>query len=232
MAAVDSLGTDTLEPLLPAGRAHVWWRRWCEVQPRPDLLDAREHGRLNGFRRAEDARRFLAGDIVLRSAAAMAEGCTLDEVRVARTCNRCGGPHGAPRLVGSTWRVSVTHSGAWIGVALARRPAGIDVEAPPGLERVSGLTDFVLGASAHAEPGPAQLLRTWVRKEAALKAWGVGLLAPMHRVTVTDGSRPECWTARLGAMPEVGGVDLLSPQKGYPAAVAVVGPVGPEVMTH
>lgn len=232
MATVDSLGSDTLAPLLPAGPAHVWWRRWREVQLRPDLLDAREHGRLNGFRRAEDAGRFLAGDAVLRGAAATAEGCPLTEVRVGRTCDRCGGPHGAPRLVNSSWHVSVTHSGAWVGVALARRPAGIDVEAPAGLERVSGLTHFVLEGCPPIDPGPAQLLRTWVRKEAALKAWGVGLLVPMNRVSVTDGPRPGRWTARFGAMPEVGGLDLLSPQKGYPAGFAVIGPVGPEVMTH
>lgn len=209
---------------------HVWWRCWDDVETRADLLDPRERGRLQGYRHPADAGRFLAGDSLLRAAVAEMEGRSPDEVRVNRTCGRCGEPHGQPRLPGGTWQASITHAGRWVGVALCRRTVGIDVESPLSLERVRGLEEFVVGPDGPPGLSAAELLRVWVRKEAALKCWGVGLAEPMRDVVVDDrGRAPGGWSAQLPGTGSARGVDVAVPESGYPASVAVVGGVRPEV---
>ena len=115
-------------------------------------------------------------------------------------CGRADAPivcdgFGRPHLDGSDLNFSVSHSRGFalyaFGVGFA---LGCDVEF-----RHSGLlgwdsADLVLSARERASLGtrPAgeqtvALLQHWVRKEAWLKARGIGLDCPMQAITLSDG---------------------------------------------
>ena len=112
----------------PAGvPARVWWADLTNA----DLslvawLDHAEHGRLERLDAAADRGRFLVGAALLRVATAAATGRPREEITITRTCDRCGQPHGAPRVPG-TW-VSVAHAGSLVVVATAGCAVGVDVD--------------------------------------------------------------------------------------------------------
>lgn len=82
-------------------------------------------------------------------------------------------------------RVSLSHAAGWGAAALASEGLiGVDIEHErPGLDR---LKRRVLAPGEHADTD-AEILRLWVLKEAALKAWGVGLDLAMTGVVVEEG---------------------------------------------
>lgn len=91
---------------------------------------------------------------VVEAALCDATGAT----RVVRLCPRCGSAaHGAPRLVGSPWCVSISYADELALIAWGEAPLGIDVEP--------------LGGPADDE------LAAWTRMEALLKATGRGVHA-------------------------------------------------------
>lgn len=115
-------------------------------------------------------------------------------------------------------------------------PVGVDVEAmraQPRLEAMAA-TKFAPeeGAALLALPSderPAAFYRIWTRKEACLKALGVGIDFGLKRFAVSIDDGParvlrmdgapyaaEHWTVRSIGMPD-----------GYTAAVATLGPMGP-----
>lgn len=137
------------------------------------------------FRRPEDALRHLAGRALLRRA--LAEHAGVD----ARGLAFATGPQGRPWLPGCPVSFNLAHAGDQVWVALARgAEVGVDVE------RIDALPagDLPLGVLATAERAglgalaPAALrpafMRTWVRKEAVLKALGTGLVLEPCRFVV------------------------------------------------
>ncbi len=98
-----------------------------------------------------------------------------------------------------TVAMSLSHSGDLVAVAIvpvgtcAPVRVGIDVESCRSLGE--GIADLVCtpdeaGADV-AEPDPGCALMTrWTRKEAVLKAQGVGLVVPMPHLTVSPASQP------------------------------------------
>jgi 4'-phosphopantetheinyl transferase len=149
------------------------------------------------------------GRLLIDTAASLWQ-CSPDDVRVTRTCVRCGGAHGRPRLLGPGRRAlwgSVAHSETMTIVAIGRRPIGIDLEEGAGDE-----------------------LRTWVRKEAALKATGDGLAVDPDRLELGPaGAPPHVVRWHLAARrPPVRLADIeLGP--GRVAALAVIGRRLPDV---
>jgi 4'-phosphopantetheinyl transferase len=147
-------------------------------------------------------------------------------VRLDRSCDRCGEPHGRPRLPGTGLHTSISHSGHVVAVGLtASGPVGVDVEAmrdrdyEPLLGRVCRPEERPQVASA------ADFYAYWTRKEAVLKAVGEGLRRPMNTVAVTppgtapallalgDGTPPPCRLADVAAGPGyAGSVAVLSEQ--------------------
>ncbi len=90
---------------------------------------------------------------------------------------------GCPRVAGGAYGTSLSHSGQWIAMAvLERGSVGIDIEPRERCAQVAELVESIchpdeaaaLSRRSAAERACA-LLKLWVRKEALLKALGVGL---------------------------------------------------------
>jgi 4'-phosphopantetheinyl transferase len=146
----------------------VWWSSLVVAgRDLLGMLDATERTRVESLERPADRGRSMLGAALLRVAAGSRLAVAPGEVVVDRTCADCGGPHGAPRILGPGVRppwVSVSHSGLLAVVAVSDRgPVGVDVQ------RVSDL------------PDPAEA-REWVRREAQLKAGPESLAALVHEL--------------------------------------------------
>lgn len=149
----------------------------------------------------------------------------LDAVRVRRT------PTGRPELQDSDLAVSVAHSGDVVLVAIAStRDVGVDIEVLRPDVGGWALVEQALTEQererldAIAAPcRPESFLHTWTRKEAILKAAGVGLGIDPRRIEL-DGLDvvsvpPEIGVAREWTLADV-------PLPGYAASVALRGRLG------
>ncbi len=182
--ALDSAG--------PAGVAGAAW----EAAP----LTEEERGRAALFRTEELRRRYVAAHTGLHAAL---EACGAGRVE------RFGkGEYGKPFLEGSRQRFSLAHSGEVALVAVA-----LDVEVGVDIERVRENLDGVALArrflpadeAAAVAAEPSSFFRYWTRREAYVKALGVGIRG-------------------LG-LPVAAGYSIseLDAGAGYAAAVAVAG---------
>jgi 4'-phosphopantetheinyl transferase len=152
------------------------------------------------FRRAEDRARYLTAHALTRIVLAERVGVAADVLQFAKECERCGGPHGRPRLLGPYPRffLSLTHSGQRVAVAVASAsPVGIDVESMTLKREIPALIQEALSirereaiALVTPEARTHAFLRYWTRKEAVLKATGHGLSIAPRRVTVSAHDAP------------------------------------------
>ncbi|MEU4362992.1 4'-phosphopantetheinyl transferase superfamily protein [Promicromonospora sp. NPDC023987] len=125
-----------------------------------------------------------------------------DEIVVDRSCERCGDQqHGRPHVPGAALDYSVSHTRAWVLVAVVgdgRVGANLDARPADG-----DLNDLAAAALTPAERRtwrrlPARdradaLLAYWTRKEATTKLTGHGLAIPLRDLDVT-GPRPTLLT--------------------------------------
>jgi 4'-phosphopantetheinyl transferase len=140
-------------------------------------------------------------------------------------------PAGKPELGGSSLRASLAHSGDVALVAVAcDREIGIDVERlREGTEAWSLVAHALTPAerrrlkSAPAAERSMSFLWTWARKEALVKAVGVGLALDPRLLELDAGPRLASAPAEFGRASEWTLVDL--PLPGYAAALAVKGPL-------
>jgi 4'-phosphopantetheinyl transferase len=173
---------------------------WSEPVDSPkvvDHLDDVEMVRWSKYQKSADRSRYATARWLLKRRIAEITGSR--RVRIDFTCPHCGRSHGAPRLPANPdLHLSVSHSGNRVAVAVSTVPVGIDLEPMHPLENTA-IETLVLSASeqsalASMSEGdrPLALLKTWVRKEALLKAAGIGLNYPMTMVTLADcGHGPE-----------------------------------------
>lgn len=180
--------------------------------------------------------RFLAGRIVLRVFLAEQAGVEPAALRANYRCSTCGGTinrvHGRPsyRLptqAGSA-RVSLSRSGPWCLVACSFDPdvlgLGVDLQD-------SAATDFAGFAAVALTPAELEVLqragnsdacfacaRLWARKEAVLKALGVGLMVMPSSVDITRFV--PVVTAELGRNPGLTVQDINPNFLGLPADFA------------
>lgn len=206
-------------PSLAAAVCQVWWATPRAVDPA--LLDAATRRRVVALRRAADRERCATaarlGDLLV----AVHGGAT---AWVERTGGRAPRVHGAdPGL-----HLSVAHAGDHVAVAIgACGPVGVDVEPRTAAVDAAALAAALTPAERRAlgdlprARRPATLLRQWVRKEAVLKAAGVGLAVDPAVLDVTVAGRRPCVVA-CPALPGVVGCavcDLRGPA-GAVAALA------------
>jgi len=170
---------------LEAGEVHLWWGRVGTV----GILDGsrrwlsdEERARGERFRRERDAHAFLQRRLFLRSVLSAYAGSSPDELVFVI------GALGKPQLLdGDELCFSLSRSGEHVllGVTLGVE-LGVDVERhDPRLadpEELSRLARRVLTSdervaleATHPEARVSAFLRAWTRKEAFLKALGLGL---------------------------------------------------------
>jgi 4'-phosphopantetheinyl transferase len=177
------------------GRVDVWRiglaRPAEEVNALNQLLDPAERRRASMFRAERDRRRFVVARATLRMVLADYAGVAPDGVKLIVR------PGGKPILAGDdvsgAMHFNLSHSGDVALCAVTDREVGVDVEQVKqhdDMERVaqhffSEVEARTLGALSGMDRTHF-FFRTWVRKEAYLKASGEGLGRDTTRFTVHD----------------------------------------------
>lgn len=202
----------------------MWWAHTSTASDRLlRLLTEQERARNARFRLQADRERHLLGRALARLVLAEYAGCPPEKVEFDLRCRSCedktrtgagaaeGSPHGKPVPVGPArgWEISVSHSGEWVALALAEgTPVGVDVERVSDSRDLAGLAAYTLAdAERQAWDALPEAHRVeaffgyWARKEALLKATGLGLSGGLRRVAVT----PPHTEARLVAWEGGGG---------------------------
>lgn len=195
-------------------------------------VDAATLERARRMRREVDGRRILLAHALLRQLLWRATGTAPSALTLDRRCGSCGATdHGRPSLAGGP-SFGLSHGGDVVTVAVAAAPASVavDVEAvqPPARWEAVRRHAFSDGDWAATEGDPAvQRTALWARKEAVVRAMGLGLelgLTRLHLppagphlspVRVEDGDPP--------APPGPWAVADVALAPGHCAAVAVRG---------
>lgn len=119
-------------------------------------------------------------------------------------------PLGCPRIAGGRMRTSLSHAGDAVAIAAARAPVGVDLEHAwrgpelPGIaQRVCHPSELAQLQRLQPPAREAWLLELWVRKEAFLKAEGVGLTREMSDLAL-DGADAVASTHLAGTRLQVG----------------------------
>lgn len=218
-----------------ADEVHVWQSSLAGSPPAdlPNLLSPEELRRADRFGNPARRSAFLVARSTMRGVLAHELGTEPVALRFA------SGPHGKPFLENppTALRFNLSHSGEVVLCAVTwERDVGVDVE------RIKPTIDHVALARRFFSPMeneqlsslPPELRRdaffaTWTRKEALVKAWGVGLSLPLDRFDVSvHPHRP----AQLLGVREGPGEDgqwslhELHPGPGYAGALAVKGDIG------
>lgn len=197
---------------LGAGEVHVW-RAALDAPPRvvealAGTLGADEQSRARRFRSAVDRRRFTVARGLLRTIVGAYLDLAPPMVRFAY------GAHGKPRLASPLggdrpWpdlAFNVSHAGGLVLVAIAEgRQVGVDLEPIPAAVAIDALARrclschevAMLASLDDARRTPA-FYRAWTRKEAYLKARGVGLAVPLGAfdVSLLPGEAARLLTSR------------------------------------
>jgi 4'-phosphopantetheinyl transferase len=155
------------------------------------LLDARERTRAARFQFPSDRTTYTVAHAAWRVAIGFCLGMPARKVPLSFT------PEGQPRLYGYALSTSLSHSRSMVAIAVCTAETiGVDIETVPLKVNLQELMPTFctpqeitaigeLPSHDHAH----ELLRLWTRKEALLKAFGVGLLtdpaktpAPSHEL--------------------------------------------------
>jgi 4'-phosphopantetheinyl transferase len=181
------------------------------------ILDASERHGIAGIEGHDDRRLAIAGRAFLRLTLARYLGVPPAQIPVSRA--NSGRPEIGLPVRERPIHVSLSASGNLVALAVTEDgPVGVDVEPLSGRRFSPDLADVVLSEreerALEAIPEEfrlAWLVRTWVAKEAVLKALGVGLSVPpqdvdvaLHPVDAWSGprdewrqlARPSGWWAR------------------------------------
>ncbi len=141
------------------------------------------------------------------------------------------GPHGKPMPAVPTpaWHFNIAHSGDLVLVGAGPQPLGVDVEHCP--DTVDANLWRLVTGRADTAPDPGTFCAHWVRREAVLKACGLGLRAEPGTLRLSepdDGG----WTPVAGR-PEVEGlqVRLLQATPDHCAALCLTNTPAPGAWT-
>ena len=181
-------------PMLEPGEIHVWKIHLAAPAAAIQLekfLSAEERERAARFHFAADKNRFITCRAVLRQLLAAQVGATPDALRFESR------PHGKPVVSGQKnaagLHFNCSHSADWGLVALARDgEVGVDLEQHRHHTDVGALAErFFSAAEIGALKTLPEALKTmgffnaWTRKEAFVKALGLGLAFPLNGFSVT-----------------------------------------------
>ncbi|MEO7449190.1 MAG: 4'-phosphopantetheinyl transferase superfamily protein [Humibacillus sp.] len=216
--------------MVTTAAAQVWVTApaaWAGWQRRVGELDVVERARLASLRPPDTARAYAVLHLLARDVLAGVVGGSPAGIVMTRSCPRCGAEHGPPRLVGHpALHVSLSRTTGLVVVAVTTdAPVGVDVESVAA----TGFAGFDAVATHPSERGPGRddhdRARSWVRKECALKALGVGLRA--DPTTVREPSPGRARTVLPGHPPVLVldvPLDAVPGTQGYVAALALAAP--------
>lgn len=203
------------------------------------VLRSEERTRLDASTSPRDAQRRAAASVLLRCVVASLVGQRPHEVTVVRRCPHCGGPHGRPELPGTPLRVSLSHAGHCVAVAVSARTAvGVDVEAPKARPLSRALLRRALTSAEEEhllrcaeDRRREEFLRAWTAKEAILKASGEGLHGGLDELDLDLSSRPARLLSWHGSAARASTVRLveLDPGGDHVATLATIGVAASEV---
>ncbi len=206
------------DPGALAGEVHIWHGRITGEPASEDVavLSDAERARSERFVRPGDRARFVAAHAAQRRLLAHYLDTDPAAIRFGRSpCCKCGSlEHGRPSVEWPSAGLShnLSRSGdQWLLAVTARGPVGVDIEGHRDIE-IARMAEACLTESecAYLADQPDELreqvfFRCWTRKEAVLKACGVGLAArltslevcPAHSGSVevhhTSGTCPDTW---------------------------------------
>jgi 4'-phosphopantetheinyl transferase len=171
-----------------------------------EMLSADERRRWQRFLREADRRRFLVSHAALRTILGKYLGTPPDRVEITSATG--GKPQLPPPSNGLPLRFNLSHSEGLAMVALALgQEVGVDVEhvhpfADMGdiVERYFAPAERAAWQALPAEEQCAAFFRCWTRKEAYLKAQGIGLSGGLDRFEVSMAPAGE---GRRGQSPSV-----------------------------
>jgi 4'-phosphopantetheinyl transferase len=152
------------------------------------ILPDAERAAVERYRFEDDRRRTAGGRILCRRLLSEHLGVAPESL-----CFRTG-EYGKPALTEGSLEFNVTHSGAWIGLAIGDSAVGIDIEQikpdrdVEGLGRRYFLPHERVWIAAQADQTLA-FFRIWSMKESALKADGRGLALPLGDVVLHPEAR-------------------------------------------
>ncbi|WP_424952493.1 4'-phosphopantetheinyl transferase family protein [Deinococcus sp.] len=176
-------------------------KRGEQSEPSGRLLDASERARAARFLDPAARRQFVRSREALRHLLGRYLGLKPDRVPILL------GPRGKPRLdpLYGELHFNLSHAGDFGLFAFVQgHPVGID------LERIQQSTDLDGVAARFFDPAEREALRrlspagsvgafyrVWTRREAVLKALGLGLSAPATAVSVSVAGPPAGWLIRV-----------------------------------
>jgi 4'-phosphopantetheinyl transferase len=191
------------------------------------ILSEEERARTARFFREDDAMLFALCRATLRILLGRNVGAAPEALAFE------SGPFGKPFLSsaqGTQLRFNVSHSGgvALIAVALGRE-VGVDVEAVRPIDDLDGLVRSTFSARERAAifaapDRAAAFFATWARKEAVVKALGLGLSFPLDAFDVeADAASPAAiLESRASSLePARWLMHELPPTRGFASALAV-----------
>lgn len=192
MTQIEQWTARTLQPPLAPGGVHVWCWRHGDAGPgdEPDVssLSPDELRRYRRFYFRADQLRFAASHLNMRSIlAGYLQGSPADLVFSS-------GSGGKPRLVSPAdpaLEFNLSHSRNYGLLAVARGfELGVDVEEPRAIQegmpkRYFSAAEIEALSTLDGDAWLSAFLRCWTRKEALLKAEGVGLRVPLDAFDVS-----------------------------------------------
>lgn len=163
-------------------------------------LSDSELARADRFHSDLDRARYIVGRAAVRRILADRLGCSPSAVRLSY------GTNGKPELEEGRGHIdfNLAHSGGAAVIALATGAAvGVDIELLRPIADVESLARLVFSEVEQRElevaPDPqSAFLNGWTRKEAYVKALGLGLNAPLKDITVSLSGRAALISSGLG----------------------------------
>lgn len=162
-------------------RTEEWRARWPRLE---GLVSAMQRQRFAAIRDPQRQSDRLLAHALHRQVLAEAVGMRADHLPLFRSTT------GQPRLALPGLATSLAHADGVIAIALAEGgPVGIDVEmvSTPSLRPIADLVCSPLELE-RLRDDEAGLLALWVRKEAVLKATGLGLARAMAGFEADEGA--------------------------------------------
>jgi 4'-phosphopantetheinyl transferase len=223
-------------PAVSHEQVHVW-RVWLDVTE-PLLYDLQaaltkdEVARANRYRRDEDRNHFRAARGFLRFI--LGRYLNAPPERLRFRYDSYGKPSLAPESGGSNLQFSISHSrGLALFAVTWRRLIGVDLEQIRPIPGVEQLVESYFSSSEQeafrsvsTESQMEAFYRCWTRKEAFVKAKGLGLALPLDSFSVTLAPGEPAGLLQVADDPrEVSRWALrdLEPSTGYVGALAVEG---------